>query len=118
MTLNKRVAFPLHNVSNSNSSVPSVDPTAPLPNCNISTLPPPPAGTFSSFVGKLSSDEEAVANTEDHIPLNVLETVTNNLNGVLSEIFANKEKVTEPKIVVSHVINSFLTILYMLLIKL
>lgn len=92
--LNKRVAFPLNEASppTSLNYIP-VDPTAPLPTCNISNLPPPPAGTLISSKDNTSKDTDIINSEINEIPSHALDTVVNNLNEAVDKIFENNIKV-------------------------
>uniref|UniRef100_A0A1B6LY85 SRA1/Sec31 domain-containing protein n=1 Tax=Graphocephala atropunctata TaxID=36148 RepID=A0A1B6LY85_9HEMI len=81
--LNKRVAFPLHESPPSNHL--PVDPTAPLSLCNKSTLPPPPSAIIAP--GTEIPCTEGLKTVEIFNPSEALQTVLNNLTGVLNSKF-------------------------------
>lgn len=88
--LNKRVAFPLNEGSPPTSNRVAVDPTAPLPLCNISSLPPPPT-SFPVQI-KEASGVNRVNDDLDYNGEKTLHDVMSNLNNVLIKKFEKEEK--------------------------
>uniref|UniRef100_A0A1B6GMY2 SRA1/Sec31 domain-containing protein n=1 Tax=Cuerna arida TaxID=1464854 RepID=A0A1B6GMY2_9HEMI len=78
--LNKRVAFPLH-ASPPLNHIP-VDPTAPLPLCNKSTLPPPPSALIPPLAELPHTEGMKTADVFNQSE--ALQTVLNNLTDVLN----------------------------------
>lgn len=92
--LNKRVAFPLNEGSPPTSNRVTVDPTAPLPPCNISSLPPPPTSIplqIKEAAGVNRDDDDL---DTDYNEENTLQNVMSNLNKVLITKFEREEKVS------------------------
>lgn len=88
--LNKRVAFPLNEGSPPTSNRVAVDPTAPLPLCNISSLPPPPT-SFPVQI-KEASGVNRVSDDLDYNGEKTLHDVMSNFNNVLIKKFEKEEK--------------------------
>lgn len=93
--LNKRVAFPLNEGSPRTSNRVPIDPTAPLPLCNISSLPPPP----TSFPVKIKEADAGLDRVIDDIDTDyngekTLQNVMSNFNSVLILKFEKEEKVS------------------------
>lgn len=88
--LNKRVAFPLNEGTPPTSNRVAVDPTAPLPLCNISSLPPPPI-SFPVQI-KEASGVNRVSDELDYNGEKTLQDVMSNFNNVLIKKFEKEEK--------------------------